>query len=580
VTAIVSAARVLIAAGAVYLYLQLLGYGLTRLLLGQRIACYQIWLAPWVGLMLAVLVLFWLSQFGLTTSPACYAISALGALTLVLLPVWRVPLFPRPGRFDGWLAAGAVATLAIALYPMLALSNAPTTMSLGNNDPALYAVASDYLRWHSVAHLPPSNVLYPDTVLIDSMLSPGHRPGAFLTLSLFEVLFHAPSYRVFSVVLAVMLALTTPLVAIFTDLMSANRGSGKVALALTFANVNFVYCYYHGFAAQVFVLGCIIAVFILVVVDEHEASPPISHSIAIGFAMIAMIVMVPEGAVFFILPYAVFIAMRAVSGVYPPREALVRYGPAAAVLMIAGIVQLWEGALWLHHISSLQFGWKISNWALPIHLIGLMSAVGRWHSMLLTVGLSLPVIAATIWGIGRSRDRLLVAALIGFDVAVLCYFSVVRVYSYAYYKAGVMAAFVFIAAFSAGLPVLLYRRLAATCAVLALVSFIMCRPTISGMRHLPLAVRPGLAALAKIPPALTRGQIVSLDRLRLWDRLWAGDLMPDTAVTGTFFTPKTPTLILVPRAVRDGKPALPDHSDVLWASDEFVLIRADHGSRK
>jgi hypothetical protein len=571
-----NAVRLVAYACAAYLYLQLLGFGLTRLLLGQRIMSCQVWLAPWFGLMLAIPVLFCLSQLGMSADRAFYVITAIGTLNIVICLVRRIPLWAGSGEFDWWMATGAVATLAIAIYPMLFLSNAPTTISLGNNDPALYAVAADYLRSHSVAHLPAIDALYPNTVLVDYLLSPGHRPGAFLALSLFDALFHAPSYRVFSVVLAVLLALTTALVAIFAQLVSGNRLCGKVALALTFANVNFIYCYYHGFAAQTLVLGCIIASFILVAVDEHEKLPPISHSIAVGFAMIAMIMLVPEGAVFFILPYALFIAMRAASRVCSPREWVGRYGPAVAVVMIAGILPLWEGALWLHHISALQFGWRIPNWALPIHMLGLMSAVGRPHSILLTGGLSIPILAAIGWGLGRARDRLLIVALIVFNVAVLLYFGAVRAYSYAYYKAGVMAAFVFIAAFSAGLPRELYRYAGATCAVLVVVSFIMCRPTISEMRHLPLAVRPGLSALGEIPPAITRGQVISLERLKLWDRLWASDFMPDTAVTahGTFFTPRTSTLTLVPRRLGDSEITVPGASDVLWASNQFILLKA------
>jgi len=579
VIALFNAVRLITYACAIYLYLQLLGFGLTRLLLGRRIISCQVWLAPWFGLMLAVLVLFCLSHLGIGTNRAFYVITAIGALELLICRAKRMPILTGLDEFDWWITAGAVATFAIAVYPMLYLSHAPSTISLGNNDPALYAIASDYLKSHSVARIPSRDALYPDTILVNYLLSPGHRPGAFLALSLFDVLFRAPTYQVFSIVLAVMLALTTPLVAIFAHLAGGNRACGRIAVALTFANVNFIYCYYHGFAAQILVLGCIVATFIMVLVDEREKSFPLSHSIAVGFAMIAMIMMVPEGAAFFIIPYALFVALRTGSGACQPSELARRYGPSFAVLAIAGIIPLWEGAVWLHHISALQFGWQIPNWALPVHIIGLMSAVGRPHSILMTGALSIPIVIAIGCGLTRMRERSLIAALIGFDVAVLFYFGAVRAYSYAYYKAGVMAAFVFIAAFSAGLPRQLYKHVGAASAVLAIVSFIMCRPTISAMRHLPAAVRPGLAALGKIPPAVTRGQIISLDHLKLWDRLWASDFMPDTAVTahGTFFSVRTPTLILLPRSEADDV-YRQGGRNVLWASAQFELIRAPRAS--
>ncbi|MGO9060846.1 MAG: hypothetical protein ACLQU2_26210 [Candidatus Binataceae bacterium] len=570
--------HVLIIAGETYLYLQLLGFGLTHLLLRRRIISYQVWLAPWFGLMLAVIPLFWLSRLGMSTQRAFYVITIAGALLAVLCLVRR-PRFVRPNGFDAWLAVGALATLAIALYPMLFVPNAPTTISLGNADPALYAVASDYLRSHSVARPPLPDALHPTTTIIGALLSPGHRPGAFLVLSLFDCLFHAPSYRVFSVVLAVLLALTTPLVAIFAHLVSGKRHCGKVALSLSVANVNFMYCYYAGFAAQVLVLGCIIATFILVLVDEREQSLANSHSIAVGFAMIAMILLVPEGAVFFIFPFVLYAVMQGVSGARSPRQLVRRYGLTIAVAVAAGMFPMWEGALWLHRISTIQFGSEIPHWALPVHLVGLMNATGvRHHSILITGSLSFVVLAAICWGLGQSRNRLLLAVLIGFNVIVLFYFGAIRHYSYAYYKAGVMDGFVFIAAFSAGLPVQLYRRLGATCGALTILSFIICRPVISAMAPPPVAVTAELSALSQIPSLITRGQVVSLDQLKLWDRLWASEFMPDVAVTAhdTLFSPRTPTLILRSRSLRDGTHPAQGGSDAVWANNQYLLIKADH----
>lgn len=572
------AIRVPILASEIYLYLQLLGFGVTRLLLRRRMISYQVWLAPWFGLMLAVILLFWLSWLGMSTEQAFYVITTLGALLAVLCLVRRRPLFVRPNSFDGWLVAGAVATLAIALYPMLSAPNAPTTISLGNNDPALYAIAADYLRAHSVARLPAPDALHPTTILIGSLLRPGHRPGAFLVLSLFDCLVHAPSYRVFSVVLAVLLGLTTPLVAIFAHLVTGKRCCGKIALSLSVANVNFLYCYYAGFAAQILVLGCIIATFITVLVDECQGSPPNSHSVAVGFAMIAMIILVPEGAIFFMFPYILYVAIGGISGARSPRELLGRYGLAVAVVVVAGMLPLWEGALWLHYISTIQFGFsEIPHWALPVHLVGLMSAVGRLHhSVLITGGLSLTILAAICWGLSQSRNRLLLAVLIGFNVSVLFYFGAVRHFSYAYYKAGVMAGFVFIAALSAGLPPQLYRHLAATCGALTILSFIICRPTIAGMARLPAAVTPELSGLSGIPALITRGEVISLDQLKLWDRLWAIEFMPDVAVMAhdAFFSRRTPTLVLRPRGLGEGTYPMQDDSHVLWANEQYVLIKA------
>jgi hypothetical protein len=142
-----------------------------------------------------------------------------------------------------------------------------------------------------------------------------------------------------------------------------------------------------------------------------------------------------------------------------------------------------------------------------------------------------------------------------------------------------MASFVFIAAFSAGLPVQLYRYLAATCAALTILSFIICRPTITGMLRLPLAVTPELSALSEIPPLISRGDVISVDQLKLWDRLWASEFMPDVAITAhddTFFSRRTSTLMLRSRVLGQGRQPLQRDSDVLWANDQYLLIKAGH----
>ncbi len=470
-------------AAGVLLYLLLMGWGLTRMLLGRRVLSCQLWLAPWFGLMLAVIPMVWLNRYGVSAQRSLYPVTMLGLLFAGLCILKRVPVFAPLVRLDGWLAAGALATLGLALYPMLFISDAPTTISLGNNDPALYAAAADFLKSHSAAALPPPDTLHPGTLLVAGWLSPGHRPGTFLVLSLFDCLFHAPTWRVFSVLLAVFLALTTPLIAVFTHLVTGKRSCAMIALALSAANVNFLYCYYHGFAAQILVQGCIIATFILVLIDER-GRPPLSHSIAIGLAIVAMIALVPEGAAFFLIPYLLYATSQFLFRTRPTRELVMRYAPMAAAAVIAGLLPLWEGALWVRRISTVQAGWNLPRWALPIDMAGLMSvpAASRRCALIAAI-VSIPLAGVMALGLARCRNRLLIAALAAFNIAVLFYFGAIRHYSYAYYKASVMGGFIFIAALAGGVPVQLRRHLAAACAALAILSFIACRPTIGDMRR-------------------------------------------------------------------------------------------------
>lgn len=562
------------------------------MLLRDRAIAYQLWLAPWFGIMLAVIPMLWLSRLGVSAQWNFYLVTLLALSLVALCVLMRVPLLgPTRGidsGFNRWLGAGACATLAVALYPMLSVTNAPTTFTFGNNDPALYAVASDFLRSHSITQLPPANPLIPSSNLLRYMLSPGHRPGAFLILLLFQCLLHVPFYRVFSIALALFLALTTPLIAIFTEQLSGKRWCALIALALGAVNVNFLYCFYQGFAAQILIQGCIIATFILVLVDKQQsdqqttdvpqidqpdAVPPLSHSIAIGVAIIAMILLVPEGGAFFLLPYVLYAAMQAALDPLSPGKLLRRYGPVALVLAV-GTIPLWQGLVWVRGISTERFGWDIPDWAMPINIIGLMSAVGFPHrSIIPALCLSIPVVIGIVWGIIQSRDRALITALVVFNVVVLIYFRAFRHYSYAYYKAAVMAGFVFIAAFATGFRQLPDRCGAVACVILAIVSLAISRPTIANMCRYRLEVTRDMSGLGEIQPALIRGRVISLDQLSLWERFWTIDFLPGAALTAPepFFSVRTPASLAL--VYRSGAPPLSKDEVVIWSNGRYALTR-------
>src|ERR1039458_5011289 len=77
------------------------------------------------------------------------------------------------------------------------------------------------------------------------------RPGTFLLISLFAALFHTQTYEIFTVLLAVVLAVTPPVVGIFVRVVSGNRFAALVALLMSALSVNPLYFFYHGCGGQV-----------------------------------------------------------------------------------------------------------------------------------------------------------------------------------------------------------------------------------------------------------------------------------------------------------------------------------------
>jgi hypothetical protein len=48
----------------IYLFFMLMGWGMTRLILPASTEPYQLWLAPWFGLIVADISTVWLSRLG------------------------------------------------------------------------------------------------------------------------------------------------------------------------------------------------------------------------------------------------------------------------------------------------------------------------------------------------------------------------------------------------------------------------------------------------------------------------------------------------------------------------------------
>jgi hypothetical protein len=110
---------VLFLAAAIYLYLSFLGWGLTRFALPRTLSQYRAWFAPWIGIMLAAVLGVRLSRLGMGATVAVYSITVVGAGVGILSALRK--LRPLPTRSVPRIAFmfGFLATLLLALYPLL-----------------------------------------------------------------------------------------------------------------------------------------------------------------------------------------------------------------------------------------------------------------------------------------------------------------------------------------------------------------------------------------------------------------------------------------------------------------------------
>jgi len=138
----------------IYLYFLVLGWGLASFALPRALKQYQVWLAPWLGIMLAAVLGVESSRLGFKAAIAVYPITIFSAG----LSSWSLLRKPQarsvPSNLSWAFALGSVVTLFLALYSLLSLGQGPTTLSLGNNDPVVYAAAARFLEHGSLRHPP------------------------------------------------------------------------------------------------------------------------------------------------------------------------------------------------------------------------------------------------------------------------------------------------------------------------------------------------------------------------------------------------------------------------------------------
>ncbi len=516
-------------AAAIYVYLSFLGWGLTRIALPRTLSQYRAWFAPWVGIMLAAVLGVGLSRLGMGAAIAIYPITAVGAG----LGIWSFLLKPGSLPVSGIpltaLVFTCLVTVLMALYPLLYLHNGATTVSLGNCDPGYYAAVASFLETGSISHPPVCKVSQPLACLVDSGLFPHVRPGTFLLISLVAGLFHLPAYEIFTILLAVVLAITPPMVGIFVRLVSANRFAAVVAMVMSALSVNQLYFFYQGFAGQVFGQGCLIIAFILLWKAESDQKHWFSYAFALGLTVCAMLELYQEDVPLFVIPAGLYFILQLLVAKTPRRGLVCRYALVVGVVLALDPFAFWYCVAWLWSVRALVAGWPIQRWALPTDIIGLANVYQASVGERISAIASIPVGCVVLWGFLYWRNPRLTISVIAIVLALLFYEFGSRHFSYAYHKFAADLSFLLIGAFATGVAHVVkgcrravVRRYAPGVALTLLTGgcFLTAMPLIQKMKLEQVFVSPDLIELAAIKRLAGNHTIRIIDE-RCWQQLWA-----------------------------------------------------------
>lgn len=574
----------------IYLFFILMGWGATRLLFPESTRPYQFWIAPWFGLIIADISVVWLSRLGRATDQSIYLIILLGIALLALCKFRKISLSVPLQKFDGIIAIGSLVALFLALAPLMAINPAPTTVSLGGSDPALYAIVGDFLRSHNINQPPPLNSTHIATLPVIEALAPGHRTGCWLIFSLLASRFNLHTYQIFSLTLAVFFSLTPALITVFTWVVIRQRFPALIALTLSVLNVNLLFFNYHGYAGQVLGQGCLILAFLLLYLAERGEDSYKNYLFPLGLTISSLFTLYPEMGIFFLVPFSIYFFFKLIQ---KPKQKINSIKNFILVLTIGILIDplsFLHGLKYILIESQQPAGWSMPRWAFPVDMVGFFSIhSGQNYSIYLLLFTSLLVLALIAYGLYNLENKIFWLSLLTFSVAILLWLSLVRKYSYGYYKASGFLTFAIIIAFSVGLASLIIKHSSRinenwlqflTICIVGIFSTFSTLPTFQTMLANHLCVTPDLANLSEVS-IIAKQRKVYLDTPSPWEQFWASNFLSESRINFYHLDPYAqPLRYSSSSAVGKGGLLLTRNWDegflstdkLLWKNSQYFLV--------
>ncbi len=582
----------------IYLFFVLMGWGATRLLLPESTRPYQFWIAPWFGLIVCDISVVWLSRLGRATDQSVYLVCLLGIGLLALCKFRKVSLSVPLQKFDTILALGSLVTLFLALAPLFVVSPTPTTISLGGLDPGLYAITGDFLRSHNINQPPVIDFEHLSTLPVIESLKPGHRTGCWLIFALLASRFNLRTYQIFTLTLGVFFALTPPVIAIATSVVTKRRFAAMIALTLSVLNVNLLFFNYHGYAGQVLAQGCLIITFLLLYLAERGDEPYKNYLLPLGLSISSLFTLYPEIGIFFIVPFTLYVALKLTHKSAHKLNPLRNFALVFAIAVLIDPLSFKNGIKYLLSAYQGQAGWSMPRWAFPVDMVGLLSIHStQTYPTFLLVVTSLVVLSLIAFGLYGLDNKTLGLAFLAFGLVILLWLSLGRGFSYGYYKSVGFLTFAIIIAFSAGLASIIGRRSFwfsegwlqfITLCSLGVFSALAVWPTFQTMMVRQLRVTPELASLSEVP-VIAKQQKVYLDTPNPWEQFWAANFLQESRISFYHLDPyyTQPLRYYSDPAVEKGGLLLTRNWDarfmstdkLLWNNTDYFLIAMGENKR-
>ena len=411
----------------------LLGWGLTALLLPDRLRGHEACFAPWIGMVQTALVLMAFGSFG-TGVHRSWPAAVLVAAILLGTAAARGRLRTGGGARVVLPPIGLVfAVASLVLVPLFTRWDGLNTFTLGNNDPFTYVLSATWFGEHGLLSLPHGPLWH--ATADNNLLIQDPRWLPILYLSFFSSMLRIDAARLFSLIQTLGFAFQLPLVWLLGQRVFGLTGVGLGAgFLLALLNPYPYYIAFHGFMPQVFGTGFFFSFLIVLPAFLEDQRFKLRDAVLLtllGAGLFASYLELAPFAASVLATYAICAAIRQGSWIHRLGRALLVTGGVAALspLQLGRIV----GLLRSHFAALAPEGPYRTGWPMEgsyTKMGGLLNVNVAGPRLAIFVALA----ALTVLGLAALRSRRLLVLVIAAPFLAAAAAAYRADYSYAFFK--------------------------------------------------------------------------------------------------------------------------------------------------
>ncbi|HLD26640.1 MAG TPA: hypothetical protein VJB63_01650 [Patescibacteria group bacterium] len=457
---------------AIIAILYILGYGLTLLILPSSLRQYSFWLIPWVAIIFLIFTLVIFSLAGMSVfvvSPVLIGLLLFLDVFVIFKTSLKFVISFKEVLYIGFLM---LMVFTVASYPLLRHEKYLTTISLGNNDPAIYALTGDYLVNHSINEFFRTNqVSLKERYLgVGNLIAGGYRWGSPMLLSFFLSVLNLKGYQLEYLLQAILFVLCLPLLHVLIKLIYKPSTIVMVFAFILFGfNANLLYMVYHNFFGQVLFWGIelflIIGFFSYFFSDDEKNKYINKHDIIISIAFAVLYFSYHESIFFVLVPLGILLIFRfLLQKQYAAYwRVLIKIG--LTVFLISSVSVINQVVVDMPQVTFTKavIGWNLFRkelpYANPFEMMGFYSI----HSfeplpVFTALVVSMAVIAVIILGLHVSKKKLITVSFMIVYILFYIWLSIVNQNFFAFNRVVTYTLPLLLMLFAVGMGEILRRK--------------------------------------------------------------------------------------------------------------------------